>query len=316
MSPSVEVGIVIPTHNAEHILPDCLGSILDSALRPKVLVIDSSSRDRTRTIARRMGAEVIRIDKRSFNHGGTREYARRQLNCEIVVMITQDARLKEPEGLEKLVGAFEDASVVAAYGRQLPRPDARPIGAHARLFNYPAHSGLKSMDDAGRLGIKTPFISNSFAAYRQKSLDAIGGFPGNVIVGEDIYAAASMLLEGGRIAYVGDAEVYHSHEYGCLQEFRRYFDIGVFYRRCQWIYDAFGQAEHEGGRFFDSEMKYLLASAPHLIFPALFRTVLKYGGYRLGKAESILPVGLKRTLSMHPDFWRSAVNGPFAGINT
>lgn len=305
MAHSVTVGIVIPTRNAEKSLAQCLNSLLNSSLNPEILVIDSSSSDQTRTIATNMGARVVQISKSDFNHGGTREYARQQLDCDVVVMVTQDAVLKEPAGLEKLVRVFDDSAVVAAYGRQLPHDRATPIGAHARLFNYPPHSCVKSLEDASLLGIKTPFISNSFAAYRQESLNTIGGFPENVIMSEDVHAAARLLLNGGKVVYVGDAEVYHSHDYGYLQEFRRYFDIGVFYRRCQWIYDTFGQAENEGGRFFDSELKYLGAHAPHLILPAMFRSVLKYGGYRLGKAEAHLPVGLKRALSMHPDYWRS-----------
>ena len=59
-----------------------------------------------------------------------------------------------------------------------------------------------------------------------------------------------------------------------------------------------------GGRFVRSELVYLLNRAPWLIPSAVVRTVLKYLGYRLGRMESIFPLGLKRYLSMHKGYWK------------
>lgn len=56
----------------------------------------------------------------------------------------------------------------------------------------------------------------------------MGGFPEDVIGSEDAYVAARMLLGGYAVRYATTAEVYHSHDYSVLEEFRRYFDIGVF----------------------------------------------------------------------------------------
>jgi|GEM_PF-2944354 len=44
------------------------------------------------------------------------------------------------DAIGRLVAAFADPEVGMAYGRQLLRPDSGAIGAHARLFNYPAES--------------------------------------------------------------------------------------------------------------------------------------------------------------------------------
>jgi len=51
-------------------------------------------------------------------------------------------------------------------------------------------------------GIKTAFLSNSFSAYRKKALQEIGWFKDNLILGEDTYAGAKLLLKGYKIAYV------------------------------------------------------------------------------------------------------------------
>ena len=307
MSPSnvsaVRVAVVIPTYNAGQQLIACLRPVLASPLKAHILVVDSSSKDGTAELAMKMGVEVISIPQHEFNHGATREMARHRVEGEIVVMLTQDSVLTNPDSLRQIVAAFDDPAVVAAYGRQLPHADAKPIGAHARIFNYPELTRIKARSDAGELGIKTPSISNSFAAYRQNALDAVGGFPGNVIVGEDIFAGARLLLAGGKIAYVAEATVFHSHDYSVLQEFRRYFDLGVFFQREHWIKEAFGRAESEGRRFVLSEFRYLLTHAWYLIPSALLRTVMKYVGYRLGAAEASLPLWLKSFFSMHKGYW-------------
>jgi rhamnosyltransferase len=88
-----------------------------------------------------------------------------------------------------------------------------------------------------------------------------------------------------------------------LQEFRRYFDTGVFFQRERWIKEAFGRAEGEGRRFVLSEFRYLLTNASYLIPSAMLRTVIKYVGYRLGSVEASLPLWLKSFLSMHKGYW-------------
>lgn len=51
------------------------------------------------------------------------------------------------------------------------------------------------------------------------------------ILSKDTNVAAKMILVEYSIAYVAEAMVYHSHDYTILEEFKRYFDIGVFYGR-------------------------------------------------------------------------------------
>ncbi len=301
------VGLVVPTLNAGPKWPDWL----DRADRQSIgfahkLVIDSSSDDRTAELARASGYEVVSIARKDFNHGGTRQKACDLLDdCDILLYLTQDALFASSDAAAKLVAAFDDPSAAIAYGRQLPHADAGPIGAHARLFNYPAAGARKSQADIRRLGIKTAFCSNSFAAYRRRDLLAIGGFASNVIFGEDTHVAARLLLSGKTIHYVGEAEVYHSHDYTMAEDFRRYFDIGVFFSREPWIMNAFGAAEGEGLRFMRSEVTYLMKNAPWLLPSALARMALKYTAYQLGKNEKHLSQRQKQRLSMNKAFWLS-----------
>jgi rhamnosyltransferase len=159
------------------------------------------------------------------------------------------------------------------------------------------------MRDKETYGVKSIFISNSFAAYRRSALEQVGGFPSNVIFGEDTITAAKLLNANWKIAYVAEARVYHSHEYTLLQELKRYFDIGVLHSREAWLMEDFGKASGEGLRFVRSEVAYLWRVRRDLIPTALLRTGLKLFGYRLGKLEKKLGNNIKRRLSMNRGFW-------------
>jgi len=302
----LSVLLCIPTLNGENDLPGLLASLRRQTVQPDFhLAIDSDSDDRSVDILRGAGIRVHSIRREEFNHGATRQLAAEMFpETDIIVYITQDIVFALPEALENLLGCFIDASVGAVYGRQLPRPAAGSIEAHARLFNYPPESCVKTIEDVPKLGIKTAFISNSFAAYRRSVLEAVGGFPSDTIFGEDTCVAARMILEGWKIAYCAEAQVHHSHGYGVVEEFRRYFDIGVLHARERWLQDNLGSAEGEGMRFVRSELRYLLKHSPLLIPSALLRTALKLAGYKMGFAEQKIPLWLKRRFSMSRGYWK------------
>lgn len=125
-----------------------------------------------------------------------------------------------------------------------------------------------------------------------------------MIGSEDAYVAARMLLAGYQVRYAASALVYHSHDYRLLEEFRRYFDIGVFYGREPWIRQAFGDAGGEGKRYVLAELHALReANALHRAPEVVVRSAFKLLGYRLGHLERYLPNSLKRRLGMFSTYW-------------
>ena len=157
--------------------------------------------------------------------------------------------------------------------------------------------------DISALGIKTAFMSNSFAAYRLSVFDKLGGFPDNTILAEDMYLAAKMILSGYKVAYCAEATVFHSHNYTLKQEFQRYFDTGVFQQEQKWIQQKFGSAASEGKRFVLSELKFLSIKSPHLIPKAILSTCVKWLGFKLGYYYYRLPYKWCRVFSMHKGYW-------------
>lgn len=303
------IACIIPTYNGRNELAQLLESLDKQRSRFDLFVIDSSSSDGTYDLACSYTENVESIPGIEFNHGGTRQLmVDRHPSYELYVFMTQDACLIDAHAINRLIAPFEDPSVGAVCGRQLPHVDATPLAEHARLFNYPPHSRVKSMDDAAELGIKTPFISNSFSAYRRQALMEAGGFPNHVVLSEDMYVASKMLIAGWKVAYAGDAVCRHSHNYKLIEEFRRYFDQGVFHAREPWIRDRFGGAGGEGLRYVKSELNFLGFSRFHLWPEALIRNALKLFAYKMGQKEKLIPTSLKRRLSMHRRYW----DGPFA----
>lgn len=303
-----DFAVLVPTLNAGAPWRSWIKSIKAQTFQPSlVLVLDSESDDDTVLQAEQAGFQIHSIQRKSFAHGATRQIGVELIGDSIdcVVCLTQDALLADRDTLEKLVAVFHDSTVACAYGRQLPHADATPLAAHARLFNYPVDSHLVGLADKARLGIKTCFVSNSFAAYRVADLRALGGFPADVILGEDMSVAARMLMAGRRVAYVADACAFHSHNYTLLQDFRRYFDTGVFHARNPWLLQTFGSVSGEGMRFVHSEIKYLQKNAPSLIPSAMTRTLAKWLGYKLGMVEAVLPLPCKRWCSMHRAYWNT-----------
>ena len=219
------VGVIVPTLNAGELWPAWLEAVSQQTYPiHRKLVIDSSSKDQTVSQARVQGFEVIVIPPQEFNHGGTRQLAAMHLDdCELLVFLTQDALLASSDTIANLVNTFTNKQVALAYGRQLPHNNASVLGSHARIFNYTNESIIKSRHDISKMGIKTTFCSDSFACYRRSDLLAIGGFKSDLILGEDAHVAARLILADKKIAYVAEAQVFHSHDYSVTQDFRRYW---------------------------------------------------------------------------------------------
>lgn len=302
------ISVCIPTWNAESWLPNLLSSLqaqqLPDGLELEILVADSSSTDRSQAICAEYGIDPIVIAPGEFDHGGTRTIMAKAARGEFVVFLTHDALPANNQAITNLLKPFKDDDVVAVCGRQLPHQNAGPLGSHLRLYNYPQESSVRSWEDREQYGIKTIFLSDSFAAYRRSALEEIGWFPSGLLFGEDSLACAKFIFSGKKVAYQSDAQVYHSHDYTLAEDFRRYFDVGVFHTREAWAFDPLPKAEGEGVKFALSEWKYLVHNKQWLyLAQSPFRILAKLIGYKLGKVHQNLPHGIILNLSMAPHWW-------------
>ena len=301
----MNISIIIPTYNAEKYLPTLLEALKSQEISFELMIIDSSSTDNTVEIAKTYTNRIIVIPNSEFDHGGTRTKAAKTATGDIVVFLTQDALPCENDSIEKILKPFQDARVAAVFGRQISYENTSLFGKHLRAFNYRETSYVRTLQDKEQYGIKTAFLSDSFAAYRKSSLEYIDWFKDGLIVGEDTYAGAKILVDGFSLAYCAEAKVYHSHSYTIVEEFKRYFDIGVFHKSEHWILEIFGKAEGEGGKYVRSEFNYLLKEQAYYRIPEFFiRNGMKYLGYKLGYHYQRLPFFLIQRFSMHRLWWK------------
>ncbi len=305
MNVSPRVSVIIPTLNGGRLFARVLASLSKQSLVPdEILVIDSSSDDDTLESAGRYNTSIKTIDRADFDHGGTRSLGGRISDGDILVYLTQDAVLEDAHSLANLVAPFADPKIAAAYGRQLPYPDATCFAEHLRAFNYPSKSSVRCWEDRVTYGFKTAFISNSFAAYRKQPLERVGFFEEGMLFGEDTHTLAKLLSNGFCVAYAADACVYHSHNYSVLQDFKRYFDIGVFHARHQSLIEQFGPPTAEGKLYVQSEFSLLIKRKKYWLLPeSCVRNLAKFLAYNLGKRYHVIPRRLSMKWSMNRKWW-------------
>lgn len=251
-----------------------------------------------------MGVETLVIPRSEFNHGATREKARRHLNTDIIVMMTPDAYAFDPTMLEKLIHPILNKQSSIAYARQIPHKGAGFFESFPRSFNYPNNSQLRGIEDFATYGAYTYFCSNSCAAYLNAALDEIGGFS-HVLLGEDTLAVAHLLQRGHKIAYVADAVVHHSHAYPLKDEFKRCFDTGLMRSNHEKTFFK-GACDKRRGWQYTRQMTLELIKKQPLKLPyGLTQSLVKYLGYQLGKLLYRAPDKLKKQFSSQDFYWNN-----------
>lgn len=287
MELDIKFGVVIPTRNAGNEFHKLLKQINAQSIKPaRKIVIDTSSTDKTQEYAQEHGFELLIIKVSEFGHGRTRQQAFVTLaaDVEFVIYMTQDIEIADQDTFRRILSAFSDPKVGAAYGRQLPRSNATEEAKTLRLFNYPEQGRVVSIKDKEKYGIKTAFLSDSYAAYRVSALQDVGGFPQHVKICEDMYIGGKMLLRNWKLAYVAEVEVIHSHNFSLWEHMQRYYAIGKFHGEERWLLEEFGKSEGEGKKLVMQQIKKAIdRGSIFSVVGTVIRAVAKYTAYVLGK---------------------------------
>ena len=248
--------------------------------------------------------KVFHLKKEEFDHGGTRKKAASLSRADIMVFMTQDAIPANRDLIGNLAAPIcGNEKVGACYARQLAKEDCRLLERYTRSFNYPAQSSIKWEKDTPIYGIKTYFCSNVCAAYDKKIYKEVGGFADRAIFNEDMIYAGMMAKKGYGIAYAADACVFHSHNYSCIQQLHRNFDLGVSQAEHPEIFNSV-PSEGEGLRLVKKSLGYLLRTGHFWLIPQLVvQSGCKYMGYFLGKRYRKLPGWLIQFCTMNRTYW-------------
>ncbi len=298
------VGVLVLTYNGLKHLPKLFEGLAKSTLPVEILCVDSSSTDGTIEYFIKKNIKYHIISNQDFNHGATRELGRKLLKTDIVVMMTQDAYIVDGEAIERLVRPIDKEESAVTYGRQIPRKSSTVFEEFPRTYNYPEQNQQRDIGDVGKYGIQTFFCSDSFSAYSQKALDAVGGIP-TILTHEDYYATAKLLRAGFSISYVADAVVEHSHNYGIIQEFKRYFDAGYVRAKNPWVDKIVGQAERRGLEYAIALLRTIMQRNIVLLPYAMVLIMAKWFGFRIGYLAFFNSKIPAKSLSSEKSYWNS-----------
>lgn len=301
------VNVIIPTYHPGTEFPELLKGLKNQEYQPDKVIIMNTEEEYwdARWEALCPGTEVHHIKKREFDHGGTRMAGAALADGGILVFMTQDAVPYDKFLIGNLIKPIlERESVGAAYARQLPREDCSFLEKCTRSFNYPEISCIKTEKDMPVYGIKTFFCSNVCAAYRREAYDKAGGFVDRAIFNEDMICAGNIVKAGYGIAYVADAKVVHSHNYTCMQQLHRNFDLGVSQADHPEIFQDV-PSEGEGLRLVKKTAGILVKAGKFRLLPKLFfQSGFKYIGYFMGKRYKKLPRRIVLWATMNKAYWK------------
>lgn len=299
------ISVIIPTLNAHKYIEKLMVRLNSQAVGDEVeiIVIDSESDDDTVSIAANLGARVISVKRKDFDHGGTRNIAWREAKGDIICFLTQDAIPCDDYYLANLIKGFNDNNVMMISGRQIPRNNANPVEKLTRAFNYPATTFTRTSEDIPTLGIKAYFFSDACSAYRRSILEEMGGFEAPILTNEDMLMAARVINKGYAIGYAGDASVYHSHNFTLKYQYSRNFDVAAFLE----IY----KDEIQSGGTTGEGIKMVLYTEKelfkHFHFISMIRCVFESGAKFLGNraGRNYKSMNLDKILrkTTNPNYW-------------
>ena len=161
------VDVIIPVYRPER---EKLTKLIDwlnkQTVKPshvffmQTLVEEKEDEEVLQMLQKAENVEIVPIEKKDFDHGGTRNKGAALSKADYMLFMTQDAVPVDAYLIENLVQAMEEEEAATAYGRQLPDDTVGVIEHYTREFNYPAKSYVKSQKDLETMGIKTYFCSN------------------------------------------------------------------------------------------------------------------------------------------------------------
>lgn len=232
----MNIDVICPLYKAEKYIENLHKSLLKqkNVDLKNIRYIVTKSNDNTTKILKSMNATFREIEPKDFSHSLTREEELRRSDADIVVFITQDVIIKSDLWLYNLVKPIIDGECDASYSRQIAKDNG--IEKYTRELNYPKESKITTKKDVEKLGIKAFFSSDASSAIRRDVFLKLNGYDNKKIpTSEDMYITYKLIMNGYKVKYCADSVIYHSHDYGVKENYKKYYDIGMFFKQNSYL---------------------------------------------------------------------------------
>lgn len=300
----MNIEIVIPVFRPDGRLKMSIERLLRQSVMPDRILLEvlyENPIDREIYIDKRI--EVRYTPKEEYDRAGSRDAILRELDSDIVIFMVQTAIPQNRYLVEKLTEPFKEERTAVVYGRHMTDDECSPIECCVRQFNYPPKGMTKSLEDTGKLGIRTFFNSNVCAAYRRSAYLETEGFGKRMIAGEDMLAARRLLEKGWQAVYAPEAEVIYYRNDDLHGLWKRNFDIGVAHAEHPEMIEN-TKPDKEGVRLV--RVTSALLRQNHMeeyLGEVLTRSIVRYLAYQLGRNYERLPEGVVRKCSANKEYW-------------
>ena len=303
----MNIAIVIPVFRPDGRLKMCIERLLRQSVMPDRILLNILYENPVdREISEIYMDERIEIrytPREEYDRAGSRDTILRELDSDGVIFMVQTAIPQNRYLIEKLTEPFKEERTAVVYGRHMTDDECSPIECCVRQFNYPPKGMTKSLEDAGKLGIRTFFNSNVCAAYRRRAYLETEGFGKRMIAGEDMLAARRLLEKGWQAGYAPEAEVIYYRNDDLYGLWKRNFDIGVAHAEHPEMIENTKPGK-EGVRLV--RVTSALLRQNHMeeyLGEVLTRSIVRYLAYQLGRNYERLPERVVRKCSANKEYW-------------
>ena len=199
--PWPSISVVVCSYNGARTIRDCLQGLrkLDYP-NYEVIVVNDGSRDRTESIAKEFGFQIITTENRGLS--SARNTGMRAAKGEIVAYIDDDA-IPDPHWLTYLAASYLRSNHMGIGGPNLPpRDDGAVADCVANSPGGPIHVLLTDEE--------AEHIPGCNMSFRKAALEAIGGFDEKFrIAGDDVDLCWRIQQQGWTLGFSPAAMVWH-----------------------------------------------------------------------------------------------------------
>ena len=210
-----KASVVVRTLNEARYLEELLQGISQQqtdGLNCEVVLVDSGSTDDTVSIAEKYGCRILHITREEFSFGRSLNMGCEAATGDILVITSGHCVPASPHWLQNLCQPLLDGLAQYSYGKQLGGPTSQ--FSECRVFEkyFPSTSSIPQKG----------FYCNNANSALLKSAWQRYRFDEELTGLEDMELAQRLVRDGGQVAYVAQAPVYHHHSETWPQVRRRF----------------------------------------------------------------------------------------------